>query len=68
MSASKVREAEKMVQQLKYEASKRERIMVSKACKELLDFCSTQEVSDYLLNKPKNIPNPYPQNKGCPLL
>lgn len=69
MSAAKIHEAERVVKQLQYESSKRERIMVSQACTELLDFCNTQSMSDYLIYKAPKTPNAWkPKNDGCNLI
>lgn len=69
MSSTKIQEAEKIVKQLQYESSKCERIMVSQASNELMDFCNTQIAGDYLIYKPPKQPNPWKAEKGiCTLI
>jgi len=56
---------EKLVQQLKMERDV-ERIPISKAAKDLIDFCTDNEPNDYLVTKQG--PNPFKPEKPCPVL
>lgn len=69
MSSARIQEAERLVEQLKFELDSK-RIPVSQSCEELVDFCISQAESDYFIHKPPpRTPNPWkPENKLCAIV
>ena len=55
---------EKVIDQLRAEA-KIERIKVSIACKELIQYCQDHQEKDTLIQGLKNIPNPWNPKTPC---
>jgi hypothetical protein len=64
---STVSRTEKVVKQLRAEANI-ERIKVSMACKDLIDYCQDRLSDDVLVRGFKHTPNPFPTPKPCCLI
>uniref|UniRef100_H2XQR3 Guanine nucleotide-binding protein subunit gamma n=1 Tax=Ciona intestinalis TaxID=7719 RepID=H2XQR3_CIOIN len=62
MATRSVRELEKQIEELRYEANT-ERVKVSQSCKELMDYCESHASQDYFLYKTDKT-NPFKESRS----